>query len=173
MSVLLPNAKDGKGKRPPGWLVGLLIGALIGAIVRFAAAASYMFYLCNWGGPEFTAGLPESGRFSAFFWQYWPGYIVSPFFGLIIGGVGGATCKPRWGALLGAMLSAGFFFAFCVLPGGFALLYDPQKPATLGRLQRVESLQFLVGIIPMTLAGAVAGGVGAFVGSRFEKKDVD
>jgi hypothetical protein len=48
---------------------------------------------------------------------------------------------------LGAMLSAGFCFGCAILPGEFALGWSGQDGFKLERLNVVDSVQILIGII--------------------------
>jgi hypothetical protein len=137
---------------------GALVGALTGAVARFAVTASCIGSLSQGRWLHSDDGLALALILG----------IVSAFLGVIVGGVAGATCNPARGSLLGAVLSAGFFLGLCVLPGELAMGYSGQSGFTWEgwNRNRDEGLMLLLGIIPMTVAGAIAGGAGAFVGSR-------
>ena len=172
MSDSFPNPTSGRPKGMSGRALGLVVGALTCSVARFAVTAAYSYYLFNWGGPWFTNQntlQPSQGQFGVILFFAF----VSAALGLVVGGVSGATCKPVWGTFLGAMLSAGFCFGCAIMPSEFALGWSGKDGLKLERLHVIETLQIFLGIIPMTLAGAIGGGVGAFVGRRRLQKQVD
>jgi len=123
MSDSLPQARRDETKRPSGRRVGLLVGASLGAVTRFIAAVSYNYYLFNWGGPWFRGNAQGSDVVIMILVPS----LVSAALGLIVGGVAGATCNPRWGTLLGALLSGGIYLGLCVLPTELGLAMNASQ----------------------------------------------
>lgn len=169
MSDSLLQARRDETKRPPGWRIGLLVGASLGAGTRFLAAVSYNYYLFHWGGPWFRGNAQRSDVAIMILAPS----VVSAGLGLIVGGVAGATCRPRWGTLLGALLSGGIYLGLCVLPTEFGLAMNAGQHGGNWGWEQGERLQILLGVIPMLAAGALAGGVGAAVGHRRRNKGME
>jgi hypothetical protein len=122
---------------------------LIGAVARLAVAVSFLVYVSHragswWGGGHQPYGL----------------IIISAVAGLIIGGAGGATCRPILGAVLGGALSAAFCLGLFVLPVNAMLSMSGR-----GHYPE-ERTEILVRWVAMTMAGAIAGWAGATVGRR-------
>jgi hypothetical protein len=136
--------------------VGALVGAVSGAVLRFLVAVSFLYYVYHWGGPWWGKGETELHEYRFTF--------VSAGIGLVIGGIAGATCRPVLAALLGAVLSAGCCAGLFVVPVG--TLIKMSGPNTW---DRVETLEILGGLLAMTVAGGLAGGIGATVGARTRK----
>ncbi len=119
---------------PQAMILGGLVGALLGALIRGGIT---LFHLR--GGEAFgvLGSLPSAG------------------IGFLCGAIAGATCRAWLGALIGAVLSAGVFGLF-VIP--FAYLFS-HFDAT----DKVTAFTWPL-FIQKAIAGAVAGGIGAFVG---------
>lgn len=133
-------------------LIGGLVGALTGAFFRFSVAVAVAFLF-----PKFMGrGEDEGVVFQELFLHVVP--IISALVGLVVGGIAGASCRPILGILFGAILSAGCCLGMGVFPA-------------LTLAQGDESFAFLVaGLAAMTIAGAVAGGIGAWAGRSFPTK---
>lgn len=134
-------------------MTGVVAGAVAGAGARFVVALAFLFYVSRWGGMWWDGA---SGM--------WLGAFVSALIGAAVGGLAGWTCKPILGAALGALLSGGTCFTFFVVPA--ELMIGMSHP---GGFDRVETTEVLVGFAAMTLAGAVAGFIGAAIGRRAQR----
>ncbi len=119
---------------PQAMILGGLVGALLGALIRGGIT---LFHLS--GGEAFgvLGSLPSAG------------------IGFLCGAIAGATCRAWLGALVGGVLSAGVFGLF-VIP--VAYLFSQFNAA-----DAVTEFTWPL-FIQKAIAGAVAGGVGAFVG---------
>jgi hypothetical protein len=138
-------------------LLGALVGALTGAATRYLVALGFIYYIHHWGGAWWGEESPgsEMDQMEQTF-ALWSAGI-----GLFVGAVGGVTCRPLLGTVVGAMLSATCCLGLFVLPATLALQLS--GPNTL---DRIETVEILGGLAAMTLAGALAGGVGAAAGRR-------
>lgn len=136
------------GKSPA--FVGFVAGAIAGAVARFAVALAFIIYVSRWGGKWWGDGT-----------DMWFGAFVSALIGVGAGGLAGFTCRPVLGAVLGALLSGGSCFALFVVPA--ELMIGMSHP---GGFDRVETVEVLYGFAAMTLAGALAGFIGATLGRR-------
>jgi hypothetical protein len=112
-------------------------------------ACGFIYYISNWGGRWWGGGF---GMFPAVF--------ISAVIGIFVGGFAGWTCDLGLGTLLGARLS-GFSCLFFTLPIGFMILMSHP-----GGLDRIETLEILIDLVAMIIAGAVAGCAGALIGRR-------
>jgi hypothetical protein len=119
---------------PQGMVLGALVGALLGALIRGGIT---LFHLREGEAFGVLGSLPSAG------------------IGFLCGAIAGATCRAWLGALIGAVLSAGVFVLF-VIP--FAYLF-----AHFDAVEKVTAFSWPL-FIQKAIAGAVAGGVGAFVG---------
>ena len=90
--------------------------------------------------------------------------MISGGIGLVVGGVGGVTCKPVLGSLLGAGLS-GFSCLLAWLPIGLSSNTGPMPPESRAEWETAQGL-YLSAWAAMIAVGAIAGGVGAWIGSR-------
>ena len=131
-------------------ITGAVAGAVIGAIARFAVALAFIYYVSHWGGKWWTGA--EDMFLAAF---------ISGLIGVVVGGLAGWTCKPLVGMVIGAVLSGGTCFGLFVLPA--ELMIGMSHP---GGIDRVETLEVIVGFLAMVIAGAMAGGIGAAIGRR-------
>ncbi len=130
------------------YLRGFLAGALIGGVGRFIV--TFAWALAAFGTEERQQS-----------WLVLP--LVSGAIGLVVGGACGVTCKPILGALLGAILS-GFS---CLLAWAPIAIGHTGPPGSESRAQweTAQSLH-LPAVVAMIVVGALAGGVGAWIGSR-------
>jgi hypothetical protein len=131
-------------------MTGLIAGAVAGAILRFVVALGFLYYVSRWGG-QWWGGATDM----------WLGALVSALIGAAIGGLAGWTCRPLLGAAVGALLSCGSCLTLFVLPA--RLMIAMSHP---GGLDRIETAELTWGLTAMTLAGAVAGLIGATAGRR-------
>ena len=131
-------------------MTGFVAGAVAGAIVRFAVALGFLYYVSRWGGKWWDGA---SGM--------WLGALASAAIGAGVGGLSGWTCRPILGAAVGALLSCGSCLTLFVLPA--RLMIGMSHP---GGLDRIETAELTYGLVAMTLAGALAGFIGATIGHR-------
>ena len=131
-------------------ITGAITGAAVGAAARFAVALGFLHYVSRWGGKWWDGAA-----------DMWWAALASGLIGAGVGGVAGWTCRPLLGALLGGVLSGGTCFGLFVVPT--RLMIGMSHP---GGSDRVETGEVIVGFAVMTLAGALAGFVGAAVGRR-------
>lgn len=133
-------------------VVGSVVGALLGAILR-GTVAYWFVYLAHDGTGFFKDDPGEAGGWST---------VLSTVIGLLVGGIGGATCHPIRGAIISASLSALSCFGLVVAPLGFCFF-------VIGQVDRMETLELIGGLVVMTIAGGIAGGAGSAVGRRSRK----
>jgi hypothetical protein len=128
---------------------GFLAGALLGASLRLLVEVSFVFYLINWG-----TGFDDMNGYA-----YWLG-LMSAVIGVLVGGAACATCRPKLGAFLGAIMSGCSCFGLVLLP------FSPVARAVAKPSDPVGAavVELLCGLVGMILAGAIAGGVGAWAG---------
>lgn len=119
---------------PQGMILGALVGALLGALIRGGIT---LYHLREGEAFGVLGSLPSAG------------------IGFLCGAIAGATCRAWLGALLGAALSAGVFVLF-VVPVAYLF-------AHFNAVEKVTEFTWPL-FIQKAIAGAVAGGVGAFVG---------
>jgi hypothetical protein len=115
-------------------LLGGLTGALIGAVIR---GAFTFLNLQDAGLFGLLSSLPSAG------------------IGFLCGAIAGCFCHVWKGIFLGAFLSAGMFGLF-VLP--FAFLFH-----IFDAVEKVGEFTWLY-FVQKAIAGAIAGGLGGFVG---------
>jgi hypothetical protein len=137
-------------------LVGACLGALVGSVLRFSVALTYLYIATDWGFQRDGEILTEGYYLAA----------ISAFIGVIIGGIAGFTCRPVMGAVIGAALSAGCCFGLIIAPASMGVaIIEGNTHSTL----HAEKIELIVGWMSMTLAGALAGGIGAYAGVFCEK----
>jgi hypothetical protein len=132
-----------------GIIVGICIGALLGAILRFLVAILFLYFVKAkglWWGEAIS---DEEYQATA----------VSAILGLLVGGTSGATCRPILGTVIGGTLSGTFCLGMFAIPVG-ACIGISEGIVNREQLQ----LQVILGLIGMTIAGALAGGAGASFG---------
>ena len=135
-------------------VTGLIAGLIAGAVARFIVAVAFLYYVSRWGG-KWWGGATDM----------WLGAFASALIGAGVGGLAGLTCRPIWGAALGGLLSGGTCFALFVVPA--ELMIGMSHP---GGFDRVENVEVLYGFAAMTLAGALAGFIGAAIGQRAKQR---
>jgi hypothetical protein len=138
-------------------LLGGGVGAGIGAVGRFLISVAFVYQLQNSGSSLFHK--PDGVTLAAMLTTLdnWAFFLTSALVGLIIGGGGGATCRPLLGAALGGGLSGFFCFGLGVLPAHLAI--------ELGAADHSKDETTLtIGLLAMIFVGASAGGAGAAAG---------
>lgn len=139
-------------------LIGTLAGAILGGLFRFLVAIAFLHYVKGhdtWWGAEIS---DEEYHLT------W----VSAFIGMAIGCISGGTCRPKWGFILGAILSAGFCFGLFACPACAGI----EISEGVGGKDELK-LQVIMGLFAMTVAGGLAGGIGATFGHICSKRSSD
>jgi hypothetical protein len=132
--------------------IGLLTGALLGALLRFLVSYLFVFGL-DWWSNEIDPA------------TYWLA-LGSAVIGLFIGGAGGATCKPNQGVIIGGGLSALSCLVYVFVPFELASRMSDKPLDPDGAVR----LAFFGGLLAMAIAGALAGGIGAWAGVHSAKR---
>ncbi|MBI1832630.1 MAG: hypothetical protein HYR84_14410 [Planctomycetes bacterium] len=130
--------------------IGFVKGAWLGALLRALVTVAYIFcvQLASDGALEEVA--------------YWLA-VHSGMIGFNVGGIGGATCNPRQGAILSGTLSGASCLGLVIVPVGLiSLTFPPRESDSVAPL----ALALLCGTIVMAIVGAIAGGMGAAAGQR-------
>jgi hypothetical protein len=134
-------------------IAGGVVGALVGAFLRFVVAILFLWYIEHWGA---AGKIVREADFNVYELT-----AVSALIGLVIGGIAGLTCHPLLGTIVGAIGSGGSCWLLFVVPVGmFGRLPDKGGAMT----------EIFWGWFAMTVAGAIAGGIGATVGRRGWKR---
>lgn len=142
---------------------GALVGAAVGAAGRLAVALGFVYYVFNWGGPFFRQSEGMSfGELPAASPAMAGTFLLSAGLGAFAGGVGGATCRPGLGAVIGALLSGGVCLVLFVLPANLMIGLSGGGVTDCTE----DKTAIAVALVAMTLVGAVAGGLGAAAGRR-------
>ncbi len=141
--------------------LGGAIGGALGGVGRLAVAVSFLYYVLNWGGPFFRQEDGVSFVDLALGVEWWPMLFLSTCLGVIAGAIGGATCRPIGGTILGGALSGLFCVGLFVAPSHVAIGLSGGGVTDYSADQAV----IVVGLVGMILAGAIAGGAGAVVGN--------
>jgi hypothetical protein len=131
--------------------IGFAAGAALGALLRLLVGLAFVYCV------QLLSNEDASELYLLAF--------ASAVIGLFVGGAGGVTCKPKLGATIGASLSGVACVGLVLMPAGLAALATAKPSDRIGPV----ALGFIGGLIAMTIAGAVAGGVGAWVGHRSVK----
>jgi hypothetical protein len=144
-------------------ILGFRVGALSGAVLRILTEIPLLYYASELGNKygwleRDTAVAQDAGRHVSPVISIGTVLLVSGFIGLLAGGVGGVTCRPLIGALLGGVVSAVIRFRLL-----YALVAAAISLAPATRLAPFEAYP-TVALMAVVFAGAIAGGFAAFVG---------
>jgi hypothetical protein len=127
-------------------VVGTVPGAAFCGIARAGASAAFFYYASQfWGGGGWEGAIVPA--------------LISGMIGFSIGAVAGWTCHPLMGAAIGGASSGSSCLCLFVVPAELTIALSHP-----GGIDRVETLKAIGGFVAMTVAGAIAGGLGAAIG---------